>query len=150
MGIIEFMLARIHEDQMVALDESPVGMVRFVRGGQPYLTPASFVGEDGGEPAWAAHGRAIVEPIEEAYVVFSPARVLADCVSKQYLLSLHQPRQQKGWCSDQACACNAGRMVCSCDADHEDHQRSFPCETLIALVQPFSAHPDYDPAWAAA
>jgi hypothetical protein len=65
---------------------------------------------------------------------YSSARVLAECQARRAIIRLH-------YCTDIESTDTTWRDQCSvCDV-------SFPCDTLIALAQPFKDHPDFSSGW---
>ena len=126
MTITEFLLARIAEDEGVARAAA--------RDGERWRTlPEDYrlaVAIDNGT-AWGGEPVAYDEgcPSEEqsAHIAsHDPARVLAECKAKREIVRLH-----------------------ATDADCREARNRHGCETLIALVEVFSDHPDFRSEWVA-
>lgn len=57
---------------------------------------------------------------------WDPTRVIAECEAKRSIIELHP------------------EILTICQGCGNE---SYPCRTLLALVQPYADHPDYDEAW---
>lgn len=67
---------------------------------------------------------------------FPPARILGECEAKREIVDEHTAAETPTICP-----------VCHYQADYEMLAELEPCRTLRLLAQPYSSHPDYDPAW---
>ena len=145
MTIVEFLLARIAEDEARAPRKH----------GDYYREPCPKCGDPVtgiGSPLDDEAARALHEPgsflgcqlTREQVAALMPdlgpspegARVLAECEAKQQIVELH-PR------------CNVhDRPGEECDACQRCGDGSlWPCETLLAVASVYADHPDHDPAW---
>jgi uncharacterized protein DUF6221 len=139
-AIVEFLLARIAEDEAVARVGDAASYPAPWSTEQVDLDTygvASRVVCDGGS------GDVVGDPIDDdlaAHIArWDPARVLAECATKRRLITEHRPIDGMcGHCSqDEEQPAPVGWWVPT------------PCETLLALAAIYADHPDYDPAWAA-
>lgn len=75
-------------------------------------------------------------------------RALAECAAKRRILQLHRPEQGDPYGEIM------NRVVWWCaTCDHDRDYIGIPhaeewCGTLWEMLQPYSDHPDFDPAWA--
>lgn len=143
MTIVEFLEARIAEDEAAALPfrnelgetkqwrcDDIGGVVRYV-GRMEFGLPDLLAKFD-------TH-------LEGAHVErWDPARVLAECAAKRAILELHGPVEDKGWISGK----DHDYLWCGSCGTLDDSPTPFPCETLGALAAVYSDHPDYDKDWA--
>ncbi|HUX69534.1 MAG TPA: DUF6221 family protein [Cellulomonadaceae bacterium] len=80
--------------------------------------------------------------------IYAPrAFVLADVASKRAILALHQTRVYHP--DNSRRPANPLPDVDHCDCQEEDGViiGAEPCETKLLLAQPYSDHPDFNPAW---
>jgi hypothetical protein len=106
MGIVEFLRARIAEDESCVAPEAR---------------------EPDPVPRWG----------------WDRARVLAECVAKRQIVTLHRLETvgEEPWEL-------TGCPLCDHDCDAGgDLIGDGPCETLLALALPYAGHPHYDPEW---
>lgn len=132
MTIVEFLLARITEDEDMA---------------QAALTEAQYA-HLGATAAEALLGLAESEGAQivalEHYQRHGPVRVLAECEAKRRIVELHRgfrpwPSSTKDSC--ETCADNT-------EADYDGTPMvEWPCPTLRILALPYADHADYDTAW---
>jgi hypothetical protein len=117
----EFLLARIDEDEAVARDEKvqPPWVVVYSPGHY-------FVGPDdsGGN-----------------YLAVDPARVLAECVTKRWIVRLHVATHSR---SDPADLRRPYVPVKECAVCENER---FPCDTLRLLAKVYVGHPDFRKEW---
>ena len=144
MDIVEFLRARLDEDEAVARTASPGGWtygdVESVAGGMLYdesRTIGSVFYEQPGD-----HDGAIVRHLlsDEAdangrhIARNDPARVLREVEARRAILAIHEYE----WLGPDDAAWKG------CPVDVED----WPCRTVRALASVYADHPDYDPEWA--
>lgn len=104
------------------------------------------------------YGQEIRSGVAAHIARWDPARVLAEVAAKRAVAALHTPCHVESdpW------SCTSGHYgsrgigldgtqparcgVCVESFLYEETLPS-PCPTLLALVQPYAAHPDFDPAW---
>lgn len=75
--------------------------------------------------------------ITEHLMRWDPGRVSAEVGAKRAILSIH-------------CPANGDPAYCQgCGASFQEEwmERIEECPTLLALVQPYADHADFDPAW---
>lgn len=115
--IVEFLLARISEEELLAQELLDRGM--------PYPYEDSAV-----EAEW------------DFAVVHNPKRVLADCASKRKIIAEHASYNYGlvDWC--RMCVDPVGF-----GGSKQHLGVVFPCRTLRYLAAPYSDHVDFDDAW---
>lgn len=135
--ITEFLRARIAEDEETARAAAPqMGQRewRAITGGLVDANNCMFLGAS--------------EQVAQHIDTWDPSRVLAECQAKLQILSIHEltadvypvsSRQTYGY----ACG-HCGGKDTNADEPVEDVG---PCETLMALAQPYAEHPEFDHAW---
>lgn len=138
--LTDFLLERIAEDEAVALEARRVRQsIRYVEGvaaNEPDYVDGSFeVGEDLGVPA----------------VIIGAERVLAECKAKRRIVERCRPRWVVVYSeAERAAAVERGEetMTTLASSDpcwpHDDAEA-----TLLALAQPYAAHPDFQDEWRA-
>lgn len=123
MTIVEFLLARIAEDEAAARAASDGALAG------PYNAhwdkPFSATIDVGGEVIDTGD-RQLADHIAR----HDPARVLAECAAKRRLVALHELDPDAG-----------------VDYECGEVEHNWPCPTLRALATPFSDDPDYRDAW---
>lgn len=136
MDIVEFLAARLDEDQRIA--QAAYGELESARS---QYSPDEWEALDSPDldvpnddrPGIYHHGL-------DAWWTFAgqhqrPSRALADVAAKRAILELHEPTGSDlfddgiRWCR----SCPSGD--------------GWPCLTVRALTQSYADHPDYDPAW---
>jgi hypothetical protein len=153
MTLIEFLLARIAEDEAIA--KAAVGKAAFQRQTGHWkfdhvqdkygVIPLVFALADAG-------GKTQVARLDEAwdseergtYIArFDPARALAECDAKRRLINIHATTNYHG-----------GPDACDMCTEWDDYPYKvqegidkFPCDTLRALALPYADHPDYRQEW---
>ncbi|MDQ0619395.1 DUF6221 family protein [Arthrobacter globiformis] len=127
MDIIEFLEARISEDEAVAQAASPAPWEWFGEAG----TPASALysaNEQAVLDAYADHAPAYLasKPEDRLYIAqFNPGRILAECVAKRQMLA---------------------NIPLVTDIDSEVGGTSE--FVLMCMASPYRDHPDYQEGWA--
>lgn len=116
MNITEFLLARIAEDEAAAraviATVAPEEWENPTKWGNFYPEDIAF---------WDQQ---------------TPARVLAECVAKRALCTLHSPGDYRG------------QLVCDDCGDWWDGSPvDYPCETIKTLAVIYRDHPDYRQEW---
>lgn len=151
-GLVEFLLARIAEDEAAARAASPGGWtyggVASVDGGMLYdetRTIANLVYE---QPD--AHDGTIVRhllvPEADAngqhITRHDPSRVLAECEAKRRIVEMHR--------ADGAPVVDLLGMeyeFCWTCSDSGPDAQAWPCDTIKALAAVYADHPDYRDEW---
>lgn len=123
MDIVEFLRARLDEDEELARDAHYVGQVwvpeeEAVVAADRDLDPLLFLDRKR-DAQHAAH--------------WSPERVLREVEAKRRIVGEHGGTPPY--------------HVDPCDA-HDATFATVPCETVLALASVYADHPDYDPDWA--
>jgi len=76
-------------------------------------------------------------------------RIAADVTAKREVLVHHRPATAEDTHEIGAHPSNDGRCS-SCVASHDERgyceQMDYPCPTIVAMLQPYTGHPDFDPA----
>lgn len=141
MDLTDFLLARIAEDEKTA---------RAAEGHRTFDGTGIVVGR--------RESVTLPSTVAAHIARHDPARVLADCAAKRAIVELHRPEERvTGYRGNE----HIREWQCpSCGGAGPDedaggnlfldiwHDRA-PCDTLLALAQPFAGHPDFDPAWRA-
>lgn len=117
MTLTEFLLARIAEDEAVAIA---------TRDGHDPLT-----WEYAGTGAWGMAGP-VDGPSGYEAIVVDPARVLAECKAKRRIVAQHKP-----WSDD-----DSTLHLC-----HDSLADDTDCVELRALAAVYADHPDYREEW---
>ncbi len=119
--IAEFLLARIAEDEAVALASDP--LLRWPQNADEFPVEAGV-------------------PLARATLLHSrrwdPARVLAECEAKRRLVKLHCASH---YCIPHAGHANTGRWY------ESNHVYPWPCPSLAFLALAHVYHPDYREEW---
>ena len=135
MTMIEFLLARIAEDEAVARTllrdlEMQIEAYGFVADKGGPFTPSRMLAAQlwahyDGQTQWRNFARG-----QHIATLASPARVLAECEAKRRIVELHSSQQgmRYGYCEQ----CWDGNTPLP-----------YPCLTLRILAQPYAEHPDY-------
>lgn len=136
MTIIEFLEARIDEDEVAALQAGS-------RAAGPNWEPNEDRYVYGKCVAGTGQDRRQVEHMAR----HDPARVLAECKAKRRIIAEHQPvdYSELGMKSPDAC------VICGVETYMGDWgwaEGSFPCATLKALAAVYKDHPQFQEEWA--
>lgn len=159
MRIDEFLLARIAEDEQIAAATTDAGATTWR---YEFFTPEQNAGRPWSahvvalDPTDAARGFVVVDIdgeaerlAEEAFgegprlvgtkglvhiAHHDPARVLAECAAKRRIIARHAAGEF---------ADAPGEYYCTLTPTWG----FWPCADLLDLAQPYSTHPDFDPAW---
>jgi hypothetical protein len=126
--VIEFLLARIAEDEKAA-KAAHSGAWTIAAPWGPHDLLTGLVDKSGARVVDGA------QEMLEHIARHDPARVLADCDGQRRTVELHQLRE-KGRGAVSACR--------TCGRRH-----GWPCSTLRFLALPYVNHPSYRPEWAA-
>lgn len=136
MDVVEFLSARLDEDEQVAQAAVPgpwrwgeLGMLGTKRTQYGLIGgPASIVLTSGMPDVYPSK-------FDARHIArHDPVRALADVAAKRAILAEHD---------DVHCCCGrTSRVWPDIDSDPEVH-----CPTVRLLAQPFADHPDFDPAW---
>jgi len=127
MSIIEFLKARIAEDEAVAL-AATAGPWTWSEVEEPSL----YSGDEPVISAYGMHTEGFVDAIPEdrAHIArWHPARVLSECAAKRAAVEIHR------------------EGVDPCD-EHDAAFKSIPCDTIRAFAAVYKDHPDYQQEWA--
>lgn len=135
MTLVEFLLARIAEDEasVYAWDSDAEARVASMWTGlEPgYTTVASDQCDD----VWIADGREVVDA-RHVHVQFDPARVLAECEAKRWIVAFAvQFRGQADGEADPIRKAIGEAMAESAE------------DALVSIASVYADHPDYDEAW---
>lgn len=155
MTITEFLTARYDEDEADA--RAAVGTAVFQRQTgrwvhrnvelSDYTSLIVFAVAEGPEGArtQVADLTAAWEGPERAVHItrHDPARVLADIAAKRAIVALHKPVEDRNWKS----GVSHGYLWCGSCGSLDDSPEPYPCRTVLAMVQPYAEHPDFDEAW---
>lgn len=141
MTIVEFLTARLDEDERLARAATP----------GPWSPDAPFLSDVVtsallGPVADCAIGTDYrAQSLEDACHIarHDPARVLAEVAAKRSIIALHAQVDIVGPGGEDMAACGA----CG-DTTDEYLATCWPCDTLKHLAAPYADHPDYDPTWA--
>lgn len=120
-----FLLARASEDEAVARDAATHPPIHSQRWQLSTVKVETIDGVTHRTPRGTVEAR--------------PARVLAQVAALRAVVELHRNGGEYG--DDAYCE------VCHDYTRHDAH--AWPCPTILALVQPYAGHPDFDPAWLA-
>lgn len=130
--LVAFLLARIAEDEDAARSAGRGSSGDWRRSG---LASIDAVG--GGAVIYSDAGQLSTE-VADQIARQNPARVLAECEAKRQIVDLHSTRLTlAGPDRQQGVRCR------SCSGSIA------PCRTLIALVQPYASHSDFQDEWRA-
>lgn len=158
MGIVEFLEARIAEDEAVAQDagaralewRSSNGSVS--GGGKPYVDDWS---ED--EPLTQYDGEVTIvydegwpEDVEAEHIARQdPARILCEVAAKRAVVVEHKlvPAKNVWGKSTGGFGCELCDSTPDLDLGGIEIERSGGCKTLRSLAVIFSDHPDFDEEW---
>lgn len=128
MTLVEFVLARITEDEEVAraaIEKADAEWEYESRLGQLWTVQ--------NDEARIIHMPALRSPLGHHIARHDPARVLAGCERDRRIVAEHVAGEStESWVSCQTCA---------------QWKEGWPCTTLKALATVYADHPDYDPAW---
>lgn len=124
MTLVEFLLARITEDEAVATES--------FYDGQRWYSEEEAVSDFG---RYEADDDRVIDADRKSdarhIARWEPARVLAECAAKRAIIEIH--RFDEGG-SD------------PCDA-HDPDFRSVDCDTLLLLAAPYASHEHFEPVW---
>lgn len=136
MTLIEFLLARIAEDEAAAC-QATAGTWTYADGGDVWAgdQPVTLCGFDS-----AGSLQESIEPWNAEHIVrHDPARVLAECAAKRRIVNAYQLAEadlerssgypRRGGKAALSAACSAFRYA------------------AMALAVPYADHPDYDETW---
>lgn len=123
MTIVEFLLARIAEDEAVASE------VLVKTGERPWLAPRYYEDAAGSSPT-----AYFDMDYNQGGFVVSASRVLAECAAKRRIVARHAPGEF---------ADAPGEYFCTLTPTWG----FWPCADLLDLAQAYSSHPDFDLAW---
>lgn len=153
MSLVEFLLARISEDEAAAreaIDPARPGerwswevpddagdpdTPRWLRTVEEFPTSSGV----GPLPSFPLGSEFRAEPARGmAHIArHDPARVLAECEAKRSIVELHLPTESFRWC-----------ITCTdIDVAPPNNVEAYPCRSLRALALPYAGHEDYDEAW---
>ena len=145
MTLTEFLLARIAEDEVVALaaSDSP-----WRTEGSKYVSGAYIISRGGGS---VSHATEVTTPDAEHIVRHDPARVLAECEAKRRIVELHAPVipvSPFSKCGHPGCdqSHSEKRLPPACPTCPTSDVDG-ACETLYTLAIPYVDHPDYRDEW---
>lgn len=143
MTIVEFLFARISEDEVAA---TAAGKLQFWRYDNEPL--GWSLENDGGERILTVDpGTIAVGNYWNHAARHLPERVLAECAAKRGIVELHQPEDDM--CG--VCSHDIGYTSDGYGGEYYENQRTgndWPCATLRALAAVYSDHPDYRQEWA--
>lgn len=142
-----FLLARVAEDEERAL-RAPAGPWRLTEitegiGLRWYMVEGAPPPAGTSRPDQGADGdpTSVVDIEDESlgryFERFDPARVLAECAAKRRIVTDHADTTTYVYRDDGSEAC--GRCG--------DGTVEAPCQTLLALAQPYADHEDFQEAW---
>ena len=136
MKLTEFLLARIAEDEAVALPARGPGDGEWASWNRSWDTsPMRDLAVDGVRVA------TLPMTIDEHVCRHSPARVLAECEAKRRIVAKYS------WADGHRCATE--KVDERCHEDGETHNAARDAwETLRILALPYADHRDYLPEWA--
>ncbi|URN11388.1 DUF6221 family protein [Streptomyces radiopugnans] len=144
MELIEFLTARLDEDEQVARATVWDGS-----GNQPdWSLPASATVDVGGDEFYAGD-RTIADHIDR----HDPARVLREVEAKRRIVEEHGiVHRDIGWLKDGGEEYDETPVCGTCVPKNSHFQRredvpEGPCGTVRALAAVYAEHPDFDPAW---
>lgn len=135
MDIVEFLTARLDEDQAVARwsGRGRVAWLTYRAGPTQKLVSAIAVSVDGG--TWIANGEEVPDP-DSVRVVYDPARVLAEVKAKRELVGLYVAAKVALEASDGTILAGAAKL----------NLRAYG-NALRALATAYDRHADYKQAW---
>ena len=144
MTLTQFLLARITEDEQLAMMATPG---RWSRSGQQLQAHR----QDGMPYGAVARNPRLMSGTwkrnADHIARHEPARVLTECESKRRIIALHQlvpykqPQLDSGWETVESTRC----LRCTHDMDWMEITPV--CDTLKAFVLPYANHPDYREEW---
>lgn len=117
--LVEFLTARLDEDEAVARD---------------------FVPEEIEFPSMER--QRYIHALKRWVVLYDPARVLADVKAKRAVLALHHPSLENRIGMEPYC-------VGCWEGGGQDGAMLWPCDTIRIVAGVYADHPDFDPAWRA-
>jgi hypothetical protein len=145
-GLVEFLRARLDEDEAVARAASQ-GPANWHTGlGNDDWTRDRMLFDRDGNPMWdneGSQGLSMPEGVAPHVARHDPARVLADVAAKRAIVDEHAlldppPEPDDDW-----------PLVCRRCEDRRRHDAMrWPCPTLRRLAAVYADHPDYDQGWA--
>ena len=135
MDLVEFLLARIAEDESVAQEASPgpwrVDNERYAE----YVSDKDGLAVISGG-RWGDEASVFTDTDDALHLVrWHPARVLAECEAKRRIVGEHH---------------RSGVSCPTCSLGDEDGEVVYwrdPCPTLRLLALPYADHPDYRQEW---
>lgn len=161
-GIVEFLTARLDEDQAAAeaWDEAertwrPVGR-RNLRYDNGSGEPVQSIDTGGGqgllnEQIWVKHD---YDGERTAHIArHDPTRVLREVAAKRRILALHEPQLDRvQWRRDETCyqcsrCTGGGREYDQVHGVMLTELSVWPCLTVMLLAAPYADHPDYKAKW---
>lgn len=127
MTIVDFLLARIAEDEAVA--RAGISSQADPENGWGLIEIQGFAGL-----SLSPHVGHIHERVQGEHVIrWHPARVLAECEAKRRIVAQHRPGKEGDTCE-------------MCTSGGPDAQ-GWPCDTVRYLAAVYADHPDYDLDW---
>lgn len=136
MNIVEFLEARIGEDEAVAQEAS--AYYNYDDDDPWHFYVEQYAGMQMGE---GGYGGTSETPITVHASLWSPARVLAECAVKRAILGNHSGSRQTIVLTNPGNQFDRFMQLCNYD------QHAWPCADLLALTLPYTNSPDFDPAW---
>lgn len=135
--LVEFLTARLDEDEQTALAASP-GPWRPGEEHDDVIAVDDITVAEG----FALSGRQLRATVDHI-ACHDPARVLAEVDAKRRLVELHSTPHTvvDGFCVEEGGPCtHRGEDECTLCGET-------PCATLRLLALPYAGHADYDEAW---
>lgn len=117
--LVEFLLARLAEDEAVARSAEPVGWVTFRQadGSMDHTAVAAWTDE-----GWLVDGRMVQDDSAETF--YDPARVLAEVEAKRRVIARYSNASPDG-----------------------DEWAEVAWDFLLAFALPYADHPDFREEW---
>lgn len=136
MDLVEFLLARLAEDEQVAKGAKAADGEHWSFRVSPYTGDrwdteiVEYLGQAEGS------GVRYIEVTAQHITRHDPARVLAEVEAKRQIIDLHRHRPEQAW--------DGSTLTGDCAECGDEH---FPCPTLRALALPYADHPECHPSW---
>lgn len=143
MTIVEFVLARVDEDEKVARTVGNLRAVSITGFPGRYIMDLDTGARE--EVSIDLLRAGLIERWHTHAANHPPSRTLAECQAKRAIVARHVPSESK-YPSPSGSRCDA----CS-DTQHDGwwyEETPWPCPTLRYLAAVHSEHPDYQPEWA--
>lgn len=152
MTITEFLLARITEDEDVAIAAATSYNKAWHYGDEPagmsWASDGGMVGNDATN-LWDCEGSDTLCAAPEVATHMArhdPSRVLAECKAKRALVDIHTLKDAGSGKSIDPDHREVGCETCNWDTSYWWLEYG-PCETLKALAAVHADHPDYNQEW---